>query len=112
MKPLTDKQNREYEKAEKCYICHDPFLTKGKAKKKVRDHDHSTGDYLGPACNECNPKRQNRRFFLPLIFHNAKGYDMHPILQEVSKKSMGVSLMGFPTAVRSSSASQSFTPTW
>ena len=51
MKPLTDKQNREYEKAETCYICHDPFLTKGKAKRKVRDHDHSTGEYLGPACN-------------------------------------------------------------
>ena len=30
MKPLTDKQNREYEKAETCYICHDPFHGKGK----------------------------------------------------------------------------------
>ena len=37
MKPLTDKQNREYEKADACYICHDPFLTTGKAKKKVRE---------------------------------------------------------------------------
>ena len=30
-KPLTDKQNRMYEKAKACYICHDPFLTTGKA---------------------------------------------------------------------------------
>ena len=34
MKPLTDKQNREYEKAETCYICHDPFLTTGKSKEE------------------------------------------------------------------------------
>ena len=109
MKPLTDKQKREYKKAVTCYICHDPFLTTGKAKKKVRDHDHSTGEYIGPVCNACNLKRQSRRFFLPLIFHNAKGYDMHPLLQEMrsARKSMGASLMGFPTAVRSSSASQS-----
>ena len=99
MKPLTDKQNREYEKAEVCYICHDPFLTTGKAKKKVRDHDHSTGEYLGPACNECNLKRQSRRFFLPLIFHNnAKGYDMHPLLQEVSKKKYGCKFDGIPNS--------------
>ena len=32
MKPLTDKQNREHEKAVTCYICHDPFLTTGKGK--------------------------------------------------------------------------------
>ena len=96
MKPLTDKQNREYEKAETCYICHDPFH--GKAKKKVRDHDHSTGEYLGPACNECNLKRQSRRFFLPLIFHNAKGYDMHPLLQEVSKKKYGCKFDGIPNS--------------
>ena len=96
MKPLTDKQNMEYEKAKKCYICHDPFLTTGKAKKKVRDHDHSTGEYIGPACNACNLKRQNRRFFLPLIFHNAKGYDMHPLLQEVSKAKCGCKFDGIP----------------
>ena len=96
MKPLTDKQNRMYKKGEICYICHDPFLTTGKAKKKVRDHDHSTGEYLGPACNECNLKRQSRRFFLPLIFHNAKGYDMHPLLQEISKKKYGCKFDGIP----------------
>ena len=75
----------------------------------MRDHDHSTGEYLGPACNECNLKRESKRFFLPLIFHNAKGYDMHPLLQEVSKKKYGCKLDGIPNkmAVRSSSASQS-----
>ena len=94
MEPLTDKQDREYEKAEKCYICHERFH--GKAKKKVRDHGHSTGEHLGPASNECNLKRQSRRFFLPLIFHNAKGYDMHPLLQEVSKAKYECKFDGIP----------------
>ena len=63
----------------------------------MRDHDHSTGEYLGPACNECNLKRQSRRFFLPLIFHsNAKGYDMHPLLQEISKAKYGCKFDGIP----------------
>ena len=34
MKPLTDKQNREYKKAETCYICHDPFLTTEEGKEE------------------------------------------------------------------------------
>ena len=109
MKPLTDEQNKKHEKAVTCYICHEPFH--GKVKRKVRDHDHSTGEYIGAACNVCNLKRQSRRFFLPLIFHNnAKGYDIHPLLQEMksARQSMAASLIAFPTtAVRSSSASQS-----
>ena len=30
MKPLTDKQNREYEEAETCYIYHDPYKRESK----------------------------------------------------------------------------------
>ena len=41
MKPLTDEQNKKHEKADVCYICHDLFHEK--MKRKVRDHDHSTG---------------------------------------------------------------------
>ena len=42
MKPLTDEQNKKHEKAVVYYICHEPFH--GKVKRKVRDHDHSTGE--------------------------------------------------------------------
>ena len=35
MKPLTDEQNKEHEKADVCYICHEPFH--GKVKRKVRE---------------------------------------------------------------------------
>ena len=37
--------------------------------------------------------------FLPLIFHNnAKGYDMHPLLQEVSKAKYGCKFDGIPNS--------------
>ena len=93
MKPLTEEQKELYETAT---VCKHGF--KGLAGRKVRDHDHSTGEYLGAACNACNLKRQGRRFFLPLIFHNAKGYDMHPLIQEVTKAKYNCSFEGIPNS--------------
>ena len=37
-------------------------------------------------------------FFLPLIFHNPKGYDMHHLLQEVSKEKYGCKFDGIPNS--------------
>jgi len=46
---------------------------------KVRDHCHVTGQYRGPAHNECN-----RKFYVPrkinVFFHNLKNYDSHPLI--------------------------------
>ena len=52
---------------------------------KVRDHCHETGKYRGPACNisNLNYKQQN---FLPVIFHNGKGYDFNLIFNEIFKQ--------------------------
>ena len=51
MKMLMEKLERmkksEFDTATRCYICHDPF--KGLAKRKVADHDHVTGKFLGAA---------------------------------------------------------------
>ena len=46
---------------------------------KKRDHCHETGKYRGPACKVCNLnyKQQN---FIPVIFHNGKGYDFNLII--------------------------------
>ena len=68
MNPLTDEQKDDFKYAKYCYLCKHPF--RGKANQKVRDHDHITGDYIGVACNACNLKRQQKRWFLPLIFNN------------------------------------------
>ena len=71
--PLTTEQLDDFKFAKYCYMCKHPF--RGKANQKVRNHDHITGEYICAACNACNLKRQRKRWFLPLIFHNAKGYD-------------------------------------
>ena len=51
MEKLEGMKKVEFESATRCYICHDSF--KGLAKRKVADHDHITGKFLGAACNAC-----------------------------------------------------------
>ena len=66
MEKLKGMKKAEFDTATRCYICHDPF--KGIAKRKVADHDHVTGKFLGAACSACNLKRQSHHFFIPLLF--------------------------------------------
>ena len=94
MEKLEGTKKVMFETATRCYICHDPF--KGLAKRKVADHDHMTGKFLGAACNACNLKRQSCHFFIPLLFHNARSYDMHPLIQEVTKMKYGCEFKGIP----------------
>ena len=54
MEKLKGMKKTEFDTAKRCYICHDPF--KGLAKRKVADHDHFTGKFLGAACNACNSR--------------------------------------------------------
>ena len=89
---LTDKQQKEFDKAEICHVCKGDigFITKKKKgeyvteKDKVRDHCHITGKYRGPAHNKCNLNFKNRSQ-IPVFFHNLKGYDAHLILQVASE---------------------------
>ena len=48
--------------------------TKGKI--KVRDHCHWTGQFRRAAHSSCN-LRLTEQTFIPVIFHNLKGYDSH-----------------------------------
>lgn len=41
-----------------------------------------TGKYRGAACQECNGKMRLQDAFLPVFFHNFRGYDCHVICQE------------------------------
>jgi hypothetical protein len=52
-----------------------------KALNKVRDHDHLTGKYRGAAHCKCNINYFCNRY-LPIVFHNLRGYDGHQIIQE------------------------------
>ena len=96
MEKLEGMKKALFDTATSCYICHQPF--KGLAKRKAADHDHVTGKFLSAACNACNLRRQSRRFFIPLLFHNVRGYDMHPFIQEVTKLRYGCEFEGIPNS--------------
>jgi len=74
MLPLTPIQEGLHKLRHRCYLCH------GYTPKPVRDHDHFTGLYIGPACNRCNLSRRVKPS-LEIVFHNLKGYDMHHLLK-------------------------------
>ena len=52
---------------------------------RVRHHDHITGNYIGPAHNNCNLKLRlcPGKIKIPVVFHNLRGYDSHLIISAV-----------------------------
>ena len=77
---IFNKEYKLYHEANNfCHICNKPCI------KKVGDHCHETGTYRVPACNVCNSnyKQQN---FIPVIFHNGKGYEFNLIFNEIFKQ--------------------------
>ncbi|CAP20447.2 Protein CBG23644 [Caenorhabditis briggsae] len=76
MQKLTFEEDESFHSCESCPACGNKFCG-----DKVRDHDHWTGLYRGPLCNACNLlKRRNN--FIPVFFHNLKGYDSHLIISD------------------------------
>ena len=90
MVPMTQAQEADFRCAKVCYMCQ-------RVKNKlVRDHDHFTGRYMGPACVKCNMARRVKKTFLPVVFHNLRGYDMHHIIKYAAGEMNGWEL--FPIA--------------
>ena len=80
---LSPEEEKTFSKTEKCYLCGELLGV-----DRVRDHDHLTGKFRGAVHNECNLKLQFRSskrgmpsFYIPVIFHNLRGYDGHFILK-------------------------------
>ena len=82
MKPLTNEQWREFNKATKCHICFKEFQ---ELNPKVRDYCHYTGQYRGPAHRNCN-LRYKIPSFIPIVFHNLSEYDAHLFIRKLGKK--------------------------
>ena len=106
---ITKEQEKEFRKETICHICKKEIkngsktlsykkyqLLQEEIKKmnkeekeklynfKVRDHDHITGLYRGCAHAYCNLTYKVPPF-IPVIFHNLKGYDAHFILKSANK---------------------------
>ena len=75
---LTAADVKDFKKAKVCSICGGAFT---ESNKKVRDHCHRTGNYRGAAHNACNINYFNNRY-LPVVFHNLRGYDSHSIFKK------------------------------
>ena len=81
---MTEKDEEEFQKAQKCHICDNKYTSKD---IRVRDHCHITGQYRGSAHQECNLKLKIERdnIKIPVIFHNLRGYDSHFIMQQIGE---------------------------
>ena len=80
---LSNEKYYEHRNATVCYVCHEEFT---KENYKVRDHNHLTGDYRGPAHLKCNFKIRNPNF-IPVFMHNLSNYDSHLFVKELGKVS-------------------------
>lgn len=79
----------------KCHIC-----GKSLGNSPVRDHDHLTGDFVGWAHNSCNLRRKEH-MRLPVLAHNASGFDSHLILKELSQlKGENIEVQAIPLSTQ------------
>lgn len=76
---LTQEEKDRHHRATVCYICHKPFTQQD---WKVRDHDHATQEYQGPAHNTCDLQKR-RRTVIPVIVNNLRGFDSHLLMQQL-----------------------------
>ena len=61
---MTQEDEKHFNETNFCWLCEQPFNI---ILDKVRDHDHLTGKYRGPAHNKCNLKCRLQKF-IPAFF--------------------------------------------
>ena len=78
---MPTKEEERFQLSNICWICNKLF---GVADKKVRDHCHVTGKYIGADHWSCNVNFEMTKK-IPVTFHNLEGYESHLIFKELSK---------------------------
>ena len=88
---MTQQDWAIHSAADKCWVCDGPFkpYEQGDTEGvwKVRDHDHLTGKYRGPAHSKCNLSLRIDPFHtpVPILFHNLKNYDAHHLISAIGR---------------------------
>ena len=72
----TDEEKKHFEEAQRCHLCNDLFDPYSYKYRKVLDHCHYDGAYVGPAHAECNWLRKSQTS-TPIYIHNLVSYDSH-----------------------------------
>lgn len=75
---LSQTDKKKFYSATHCSICNERFETD---EQKCRDHDHRTGQFRGATHSKCNVNYFCNRY-LPVVFHNLRGYDSHLIIKK------------------------------
>ena len=94
MIPLTDKENKSYEKQRVCYTWKKEFSTDENDKnvfklyRQVRDHCHYTRKFRGAAHSICNLRYKIPKE-IPVVLHNSSTYDYHFIINKRTKEFYG-----------------------
>lgn len=76
---MTEEDEVSFKNATDCHLCRKPL-----GEDRVRNHDHLSGEYIGPAHNVCNINYKVPQH-IPVFFHNFRGYDAHHIMQGLGK---------------------------
>ena len=88
---MTQQDWAIHSAADKCWVCDGPFKPYEQGDTgglwKVRDHDHLTGKYRGPAHSKCNLSLRidPYRTPIPVFFHNLKNYDSHQLISAIGR---------------------------
>ena len=92
MKHLTQDKEEDFNNGKKCLICERSFKSN---EKRVKDHDHLTGEYRGPVHDSCNLQyRINPHTVkIPCIIHNLRSCDAHLILSYVKPRHGGITVI-------------------
>ena len=88
---MTKEEQEAHNNTGKCWICDGPFRSYKDGDChglwKVKDHDHITGEYRGPAHSKCNQQLRIDPFRtpIPVFFHNLKNYDSHHLISAIGR---------------------------
>ena len=92
---IPEERKAEYGRRIRCRNCLREFNPKINL-QKVNAFNPITGEYLGVLCSACNKRIQLTESILPLVFHNARGYDLHHIIKEITKVKYDCTYNGIP----------------